>query len=566
MAGLRLLGMGLGAAAAMVTALGSPSSAHACGGFFCNNLTPVNQAAERIIFSQAPDGSVTAVIQIQYAGPSEEFAWMLPVAGSPEIQVSSNAAFTALQQATNPQYILNTRVEGMCDDGFFRGAPSSADGTGGFADAGLAPSGPEVTIVDQGSVGPYNFVVINVDEAASDKAEVAIEWLQENEYDVPDAGGDLLRPYLEGGMNLLAFRLSKGNDTGSIRPVVLSFGTGLPSIPIRPTAVAANDDMGVMVWVLGESRAVPANYRSLELNEALINWLNPNSTYNDVVIRAANEAGGQGFVTEMAGDARPLADTIFSEFQAENWANILTTDWTGQESDLLNTSSSFGGLDGYLEAILAHVPPPQGVSRDEFEACPQCYFRLGEADIDGFEPAAFIETLRTDVIEPMVRTRELFEARPYVTRFYTTMSAEEMTMDPVFDFNADLSDVSSTHNADRIIECGPGRTQNESPWRVELDDGSVIRGVGNNWPFDVQGTVPANRRVLRLGNTGQGEVVTDNTAAIVSAVRTSNASMPLAPAGVAGGGACSVGGSAGGFAGLAFALLGLVGVARRRRR
>ena len=66
--------------------------AHACGGLFCSATAPVNQAAERIIFSKNEDGSVTAVVQIQYQGPSEEFAWVLPVPGIPEVEVSSEKA------------------------------------------------------------------------------------------------------------------------------------------------------------------------------------------------------------------------------------------------------------------------------------------------------------------------------------------------------------------------------------------------------------------------------------------------------------------------------------------
>ena len=126
-------------------------------------------------------------------------------------------------------------------------------------------------------------------------------------YDVVPPGGDpddiasLLGEYLQDAMNLLAFRLTKGNDTGTIRPVWITYESDQPMIPIRPTAVAANDDMGVMVWVLGESRAVPVNYKGLELNQALINWLNGARNYNQVVIAAANEAGGQGFVSERAG-------------------------------------------------------------------------------------------------------------------------------------------------------------------------------------------------------------------------------------------------------------------------
>lgn len=43
------------------------SDVQACGGLFCSASNPVNQAAERIIFSDNGDGTITAVIEIQYA-------------------------------------------------------------------------------------------------------------------------------------------------------------------------------------------------------------------------------------------------------------------------------------------------------------------------------------------------------------------------------------------------------------------------------------------------------------------------------------------------------------------
>src|SRR5690349_23149873 len=106
-AGLTLLA---GAAAALWTA---PASA--CGGFFCSQSQPVNQSAERIIFADNGDGTITAVIQIQYQGPSESFSWLLPIGSLPEgdeLGVGSDLAFTRLQSATNPQYNLITEVEG----------------------------------------------------------------------------------------------------------------------------------------------------------------------------------------------------------------------------------------------------------------------------------------------------------------------------------------------------------------------------------------------------------------------------------------------------------------------
>src|SRR6188472_1625652 len=92
--------------AAAVWAMGTlePATAMACGGFFCNQSQPVNQAAEGIIFADNGDGTVTAVIQIQYQGPSTSFSWLLPISSVDidKIGVASNLALQRLQSATNP--------------------------------------------------------------------------------------------------------------------------------------------------------------------------------------------------------------------------------------------------------------------------------------------------------------------------------------------------------------------------------------------------------------------------------------------------------------------------------
>jgi MYXO-CTERM domain-containing protein len=554
-----------GLSALAATTLLAPSPASACGGFFCDNSQPVNQAAERIVFAYEDDGSVTAVIQIQYAGEADRFAWVLPVAGSPEVAVSSNAAFQRLQSATNPQYILNTTVEGSClDDGRLAG-PSAEDGTGGFADAGTAPPPGGVTVVNQGSVGPYDFVVISVDPSLTEYSDVAVAWLQDNGYQIDEAGAARLEPYLRGGMNLLAFRLTSGNDTGSIRPVVISFGPGVASIPIRPTAVAAVADMGVMVWVLGANRAVPSNYMSLELNEALINWLSPNTNYNDVVTEAANQAGGQGFVTEMAGAAAPLTDAIYATWEADQWAALRDGDWTGREGELLfQALSTFGSFDGMRDVLADNIMLPDGVSIDDVLSCPGCVLSPETADLEGFEPSAFLAAMYPNAIEPMEQARALFEQHAYMTRFYTTMSAAEMDRDPTFELNADLGDLDRTHTANRIIECSPSISQFEAPWRIELPTGDVLRGEGQTWPFAVgDAGMPANARISRVGSSGEGEVIQDNTAAIQASLRDHNATVPTV---VASGCSVAAGSSKPGLAVALFGLIALgVFVARRRR-
>ncbi len=546
MSGIRfsLYTVGLGSALICAVAL-HPQSVSACGGLFCSAAAPVNQAAERIIFSKNEDGTVTAVVQIQYSGPSEEFAWVLPVPGIPDVNVSSDLAFTRLQQASNPQYVLTTEVEGDCrqdelnDSASF--GPDQGSGTGGTGGAG---GGGGVNVLASGTVGPYDYVVIEPQASFDQIGDVAVEWLTNEGYDVVPPGGDpsdiseLLGSYLQEAMNLLAFRLTKGNDTGTIRPIWITYVSSQPMIPIRPTAVAANDDMGVMVWVLGQSRAVPVNYRSLELNEALIDWTTGGSNYNQVVIAAANEAGGQGFVTERAGLSADYDNVVLADFEQQAWDSIRARAAALSSEDLLIESAQlFGGWDGYRSLIERFLPG--SVDVDDFLGCPLCGHALVPIDNQ-----AFIDALDFEVVDPMIATQALMSSRPYVTRLYTTLSAPEMDLDPLFDFNPDLEDAPNLHNARQVIECNPTIYPWEAPSRIELEDGRVVRLLPNSpWPF-VPGDAdapPANAIVAQLSTSGSGEIVTDNRDAIGRALDEHNATVP-SPSGwtVAGSGGCAL--------------------------
>lgn len=561
-----------GLAAAATTAY-SPA-AEACGGLFCNQSQPVNQSAERIIFSKNDDNTVTAVVQIMYEGPSERFAWVLPVPGAPEVGVSSNLALTRLQQATNPIYRLNVTVEGECDSDFRGGGFGSAD-SATAADGGDPEASPAggVDVVDSGSVGPYDYTTISVRPGSTNPEQEALEWLDTNGYDIGALAPDLIRDYLEDGMNLLAVKLQKSTDAGDIRPIRLTYDSELPMIPIKLTAVAANDDMGVLVWVLGEDRAIPSNYKALELNEAAINWLNPTSNYNDVVSQAADEAQGQGFVTEFAGAVGDpiqtqfqrwdLTQVIYTSSEATQWEQLRGTDWSDNEGDLLVRTARYASWDGFQKVVSEHVPLPDGVTAEQFAQCIGCYDLIRQRDIPGFDAPTFLDQLDQFVIEPMSQTQELVSSLPYITRMYTTMSAAEMTLDPVFDFNRSLGDVSNEHVAEQIIECTSDYTQSEAPWRIELPQGDTVFGVGQQWPLGAEDDMPATRVIVQPQPMGVGQVVTDNSAQIGDAIAENNRRVTDE---VSGGLACSAGDTSAVDLSLLALLVGGVGVAAARRR
>ena len=123
------------------------------------------------------------------------------------------------------------------------------------------------------------------------------------------------------------------------------------------------------------------------------------------------------------------------------------------------------------DAIKASVTLPQGASFDDFGRNPDAYRGTAQVDIDGF-----FQEIHDNVLGPVLKTKELLASRPYITRLYSTMSADDMTVDPAFNYNSDLADVSRVHTAQQYIECSADVTEYEAPWRIELSQGGVIRG------------------------------------------------------------------------------------------
>ena len=569
-----------GALFGAVLSLGAlvPTSALACGGFFCNQSQPVNQAAESIIFADNGDGTTTAVIQIQYQGPSKSFSWLLPISSVPkaasDIGVASNLALQRLQAATNPNYTLTTRIEGTCrqDDRLNVGNGTNMASGGGVNLGPVSDSSGGVTVEASGVVGAFEWAVISLDKSLAEPADAAIEWLKLNQYDVPEGAGSLLGPYLADGMYLLALKLTKGADSGSIRPIVLTYAGSEASIPVKLTAVAANDDMGVLAWVLGSARAVPKNYLSLELNEARINWFNAAPTYNSVVIQAADDAGGQGFVTEFAGATSKLANVVWSPSDQQNWASVQGRVYGSFAEMFDQIYGQYVGWDGFWDATRAAVTLPTDLAFEDFKLCPNCY--AGQIQ---FKPAAYIAELQRLVIDPVKSVQDLIDAHPTLTRMYTTLSAEEMTLDPVFTFNADQGEVDNLHKAERVIECSPNVSQFEAPWRIELPQGGVVRGNANTvgtWPTALD-ALPPNARIVRTGHSGAGRVVEDNAEPILTQLANYNTSvLPTLGSGSAGSGSANGANSTSGGCSIAPTstswglLLGAlaVGSARLRRR
>ena len=450
-----------------------PRVAAACGGFFCS-LVPINQAAEQIIFKQLGN-DVTAVVQIQYVGEAENFSWVVPVPGVPTFSVGSNLLFQTLEPLTRPSFNLTESGEVCLGD--LPNMDVSPVATTAIPE-GAADS--DVDVVASETVGPYDVQVIH-----SDDPEALANWLVDNNYDLSDRGEALIEPYVTAGMNFVVLKLSQGQGVGDIQPLVMNYLTEEVMIPIRLTAVAAADDMGVLVWLLGEGRAVPTNYPHVTVNYSQVDWFNGSQnaylSYQQLVADAMDEAGGQGFVTDYAGtELDAWAALSLVKEQANEQLTQLSATGSGADYMRLATAAPAGlSVTRLLEIFAIDLPLSEGVSTGVYWDGDQLSALFTDQQL-----ASSRETVESEIYDTLIvginDSFDVFEAPHYLTRLYTRLSAAEMTLDPILDFNPTMAGQSLLRQASLVSACVDDVTQ----WSVTLGEGTgragelIMDGVG----------------------------------------------------------------------------------------
>jgi hypothetical protein len=466
--------------ASTIAALVLSSSAMACGGFFCQ-LTPVVQAGEQIVFSQSGN-DISALVRIFYQGDAEDFSWVVPVPASLEldggVDVGSDLTFTELDAATQPQFVLEQQGE-ACPSPVFGG------GTTGGVSESVADSASGGVSVEETTVGPFDVQLIT-----SENPDAMANWLVDNNYDLSDRGRELIEPYVLDGMKFVGLKLRSGQSAGSIQPVILRYQSEKPMIPIRLTAVAAQDDMGVLVWIAGPSRAVPDNYLHVVPNYTRLNWYtgtrNAYASYQTLVTDAMDEAGGQGFATDMAGQ---IDDELLSRLtNADNLqAQLESLDRTTTDAGFIAGLANLAPSAAFQDELQRALPLPSGEGTFIYFDAGRLAQVFNEETLAGARNT-LRESFQRIEIDPLNASAVLLPQGSYLTRLYTTLSADEMTVDPTFVYNSQMGDQSRERRATLSAFCGDNGTE----WTLTLGagtgrDGEVVIDATSDIPI---GPVP----------------------------------------------------------------------------
>lgn len=470
---------------------------------------PVDQTGENILFVMQ-DGVVEAHVQIEYRGDPESFAWVVPVMAVPEVAAGSDQLFTNLLNATVPTFTLSTRSDDCgsggpgpaCGLNTSDESASLAGGDGRFDESQDDEDDDDSPdIVAKGVAGAFQYVVLE-----GGTVEGVVEWLDDNGYAQDDEAPALLSDYLDDGFLFVAFKLRGGVGVDEIHPVVIRYEGDEPCVPIRLTRIAAQDDMGIRAFFLGDARVAPTNFRSVEINPMRIDWLNPSASYGGVVTEAVDVEGsdGHGFVTEYAGPNSVVDRSMLLDprWDASRFLEA-TPEQTVAELGLQGLLNCGGDRCSAVHPLIAGVldrfiPLPTGVAFEEFYGCLECF--EDQLDTETWSATEFADELESRIIAPAEHALDVLEANPYLTRLFTTISPHEMTVDPTFHPNPDLPDVSNTFTATRVFAC-------EGPDYVEFPDGRRLALAGDG---SLPTEIPAAIRVDEVPPFGAPMVVSEN--------------------------------------------------------
>lgn len=343
----------LGAATAFL-----PAIAFACGGFFCS-ATPVDQTAERIIFVKEDPTTVTSYVEITYQGEAEDFAWVVPVPSVPELDIWDGGAFNGLDLATQPQFQGNF--------GCF--APEAA---GGGQDPNSPPNRDDdgVEVLAREQVGPFDTATIT-----SNDPRALVQWLRDNGFRILPEMEPFVALYTAEGMKFVAMKLQPGEDVEAIAPIKMRYASAGMAVPLRLTAVAAQLEMGVKIWILGDTRYNVANMPAIEVDDADLRWDDWawQSNYVPLVARSVDAAGGHGFITELATPTAPLAQRVRESFVPDRVGQA-GIDSRDALADLLESQP-------YITRLYTRVSPEEMDIDPLFEA-------TGGPDFDGIRVIA----------------------------------------------------------------------------------------------------------------------------------------------------------------------------------
>jgi len=247
------------------------------------------------------------------------------------------------------------------------------------------------------------------------------------------------------------------------------------------------------------------NFDHVTPNYTRLNWFRGNrsayASYQSLITEAMDEAGGQGFATDFAGHLPNLMEQLST---AEPWEVLLTE--LSTVSDATFIAQTWDSLNSLIQStIRTALPTSSAFVYSEPLAMTEVFSeqQLSEARAD------LTSIIENQLIEPIKNSLDILDDDLYLTRLYTTLSADEMTVNPEFTFNSEMTGQQMTRNATLTMACKNQQTE----WTLLLGAGTgrddeIVIEAWEPVPFRaVAGVQEASWRVEKTSATADPVVL-----------------------------------------------------------
>ena len=167
--------------------VGTSTFADGCFVFHWNKQKDINEPTQKaIIFHDQNREDI--ILQVKYEGPAEDFGWLIPVPGQPEVRKGSMQPFYELSRLTQERF-----REGLMHYGM-------AKARGGTDDQ-------EVKVIEVSTVGAYEVAILS-----STNPSALADWLAAHHFSFPKEKQSVLDQYIQRHWFFVAARINpEGN-------------------------------------------------------------------------------------------------------------------------------------------------------------------------------------------------------------------------------------------------------------------------------------------------------------------------------------------------------------------
>lgn len=239
-----------------------------------------------VIFYEKDKEAETLVISTKYKGNAEDFAWIIPVPGEPEITRGSYNLFNELvKKTTVPTTYQNVAL---------------GSSTLEFDSSSTMPA--PVEVVETKTIDYYDIAVLK-----STDNDALASWLTDNGYQYPENKAYIFNEYINNGWFFIAMKInpeyaeSEVNSSlysGTATPIQLTFQTKNIIYPLRLSSIAQD------IATSSHSTSVPITLYVFAKNKQQATNFNvqyADKMKKDDIMKLANQSNGDPWITPKEG-------------------------------------------------------------------------------------------------------------------------------------------------------------------------------------------------------------------------------------------------------------------------